>query len=176
MSSCSNSTASLLTAMYDELKKLASRKLASERPDHTLQATALVNEVSLKLCKVDVNSSWRSRSQFLRVAAETMRRVLIDHARAKLAAKRGGDYRRVYPDDIPLQLPLPCEELIAIHECLDKFEQEDPVKAQLVKLRIFGGLSHREAAETLGISRQTADRHWNYAKVRLFAMISGDVR
>lgn len=167
-----NSTGALLQTLYAELKQIAHRQLAGERPDHTLQATALVHEVCLRLNARPADADWQSRSHFLRTASEAMRRILVDHARRHLAAKRGGRNRNEPVDDLPIELPLPPEELIAIHECLDRFELEDPVKAQLVKLRVFGGFSHREAAETLGLSRQTADRYWSYAKVRLRAMLS----
>lgn len=164
-------TDSSVDALYRELRDIASDKLRFERADHTLQATALVNEALLKLGpRIDIGS-WEDRSHFLRVATEAMRQILVDHARARLAQKRGARFRHESAKDIPMQLPLPSEEIIAIHECLDAFESEDPVKAQLVKLRIFAGFSHAEAAKELGISRQTADRYWAYAKVRLFSMI-----
>lgn len=164
------STESLVESLYTELREIAKSKLRGERPDHTLQATALVNEVFLKLGD-HPTEAWPSRSDFLRASSEAMRRILVDHARARLAAKRGGGKPHRSDLDIPIDLPLPTEELIAIHECLDKFAEEDPVKAELVKLRVFAGLSHTEAAQELGISRQTADRYWAYARVRLFSMI-----
>jgi RNA polymerase sigma factor (TIGR02999 family) len=165
------STDSLLETLYSELRDIAQNKLRSERSGHTLQATALVNEVFVKLNKRS-QANWQSRSHFMRVAVEAMRRILVDHARARLARKRGRAQQIKSLRDIPIEMPLPCEEIIAIHECLDNFAAEDPVKAQLVKLRIFAGFSHKEAAEELGISRQTADRYWAYAKVRLYAMIN----
>jgi RNA polymerase sigma factor (TIGR02999 family) len=166
----SHSTDELLESLYTELRKVAVNKLRSERPDHTLQATALVNEAFVKL-QSRAEQTWQSRSHFMRRAAEAMRRILVDHARAKLAAKRGGQCERELAEDFPVELPLPLEEVVAIHECLDKFAEEDPVKAELVKLRIFAGLSHQEAAQELGISRKTADRYWAYARIRLYAMI-----
>ena len=167
-----NTTESLVEMLYLELRELAKSKLRTERPDHTLQPTALVNEVFLKLRDHRRANDWSSRSGFLRASSEAMRRILIDHARARLAAKRGGGHLRQQDLAIPIELPLPTEELIAIHECLDKFAEEDPVKAELVKLRVFAGLSHIEAANELGISRQTADRYWAYARVRLFSLMS----
>lgn len=167
----SQSTDSLLETLYSELRRVARQKLAAERCDHTLQATALVHEVALKLGDQQNFPGWASRSHFLRTAAEAMRRILVDHARARLAAKRGGKKLRERFHDIPIELPLPSEEILAIHECLDKFAEEDPVKAELVKLRVFAGLSHQEAAAELGISRQTADRYWSYARARLYSMI-----
>lgn len=167
----SQSTDSLLETLYSELRRIARQKLAAERCDHTLQATALVHEVALKLGDQPNFPGWASRSHFLRTAAEAMRRILVDHARARLAAKRGGKKLREPLHDIPIELPLPSEEILAIHECLDKFAEEDPLKAELVKLRVFAGLSHQEAAAELGISRQTADRYWSYARARLYSMI-----
>jgi RNA polymerase sigma factor (TIGR02999 family) len=167
-----NSTDVLLQTVYTELKQVARKQLTAERADHTLQATALVNEVCLRMYARPVGVDWQSRSHFLRTAAEAMRRILVDHARHRLAAKRGGRNKREPVEDLPIELPLSPEELISIHDCLDRFELEDPVKAQLVKLRVFGGFSHQEAAEALGFSRQTADRYWKYAKVRLRAMLS----
>lgn len=165
------STDSLLETLYSELRGIARNQLAGERPDHTLQATALVHEVAMKLGDFSDATGWESRSHFLRTAAEGMRRILVDHARARLAAKRGGQRYREEFYDIPVELPLPSEEILAVHECLDRFAEEDPVKAELVKLRIFAGLSHQEAAAELGLSRPTADRYWAYAKVRLYALM-----
>ncbi len=167
----SRSTDSLVETLYSELRDVAENKLRNERADHTLQATALVNEVFLKLKDRPEASNWASRSHFMRMAAEAMRRILVDHARLRLAQKRGGEHQRESLRDVPVELPLPSEEIIAIHECLDQFAAEDPVKAELVKLRVFAGLTHQEAAEELGISRQTADRYWAYARARLFSMI-----
>lgn len=167
----SSSTDSLLETLYSELQDMARGQLRFERPDHTLQATALVNEVFVKLNGRAEAVEWESRSHFLRTAAEAMRRILVDHARMRLRHKRGGKTSRQALPDLAVELPLPSEEIIAIHECLDRFAEEDPVKAELVKLRIFAGLSHIEAAEELGISRQTADRYWAFAKARLYSMI-----
>ena len=166
------STDSLMHTMMSELRQLAMNKLRNERQDHTLQATALVNEVFLKLKDHREAGRWESRSHFLRTAAEAMRWILVDSARAKLAKKRGAQIKHEAKYNIPVELPLPSEEIVAIHECLDKFAEEDPIKAELVKLRVFAGLSHKEAADELGISRQTADRYWTYAKIRLQSMMT----
>jgi RNA polymerase sigma factor (TIGR02999 family) len=166
-----HTTETLIQSLQLELKNIAHERLRRERSDHTLQATALVNEVFLKLNQPLPLKGWRDRAHFLAAASEAMRRILVDHARARLAAKRGGKRLHLQDQEVPIELPLPMEELIAIHECLDKFAEEEPVKAQLVKLRVFAGLSHGEAARELGISRQTADRYWAYARVRLFSMI-----
>lgn len=173
MGGMSKSTDSMLETLYSELRLLARQKLRAERPDHTLQPTALVNEVCIKFKKRARDEGWRSESHFVRTAAEAMRQVLVDHARARLRRKRGGGQMVQKFADIPVDLPLPSEEIIAIHECLDKFAEEDPIKADLVKLRVFAGLGHAEAAKELGISRQTADRYWSFAKLRLYTLISG---
>jgi len=174
MPPASNSTDSLLAMLYDELRNVAGRQLRGERVDHTLQATALVNEAYLRLKPDRAADGWASKSQFLRAAAEAMRRILVDHARAKLAAKRGGPNAQQSFSQIPIELPLPPDELLAIHECLDRLAEEDPIKAELVILRVFGGMSHQEAASSLGLPRSTADRHWSYAKVRLVSMMQQD--
>lgn len=161
----------MLNDFYSELRSIARRKLKHERADHTLQPTALVNEVFLKLRNRPDLRDWESRAHFMRTAAEAMRRILVDHARARMALKRGGKVEHEVCHDIPIAMPLPSEEILAIHECLDQFYEEDPKKAELVKLRVFVGMSHQEAAEELGISRQTADRYWAYAKVRLYTMM-----
>lgn len=169
----SHSTNTLVETLQSELRYLARQKLSGERTDHTLQATALVHEVFVKLTSRQDGIEWSSRTHFLRTAAQAMRQILVDHARARMTQKRGGGFQRHVAHDIPIELPLPSEEIIAIHDCLDKFAEEDPVKADLVKLRVFGGLSHQEAADELGISRKTADRYWKYARVRLYSMING---
>ena len=171
MSDSGKSTESLLETLQLELRGLAQRKLRNERPDHTLQTTALVNEVYLKLQGEHETHGWASRSHFLRAAAEAMRRILVDSARAKLSQKRGGGMMREELHEIPMELPMPPEDLVGIHDCLDRFAEEDAVKAELVKLRVFGGLTQREAAQALDISRATADRYWAYSKARLMKMM-----
>jgi len=165
------STDSLFHSLYPELKQIASGRMFQERADHTLQATAVVHEAYFRLCRERRHEGWESRSQFLSAASEAMRRILVDHARARIALKRGGGKREQMVAEPVFELPLPAEEIIAIHEVLDRFAEEDPEKAELVKLRVFAGLGHQEAAEMLGISRATADRHWAYAKLRLYTMI-----
>lgn len=160
-----------LGEIYDRLREIALKKLRLERVNHTLSATALVNEAFLKLRIDSEDVAWQDRERFVSLVTAAMRQILVDHARAKLTAKRRNQRCSVALDEIPIELPFPAEELIAIHECLDAFEAEDPIKAQLVKLRIFAGFSHAEAAKELGLARQTADRYWAYAKVRLFSMI-----
>jgi RNA polymerase sigma factor (TIGR02999 family) len=157
----------LLPLVYDELRTLAAQRLAQEKPGQTLQATALVHEAYLRLVDVDKAQHWNSRGHFFAAAAEAMRRLLVDKARRKQRPKHGGQQRRVELDDAVPLTDDRAGELLSLHAALEKLESEAPAKAQLVKLRYFAGLSHQEAAEAMGISRATADRHWAYAKVYL---------
>jgi RNA polymerase sigma factor (TIGR02999 family) len=160
----------LLPLVYDELRKLAAQKLAREKPGQTLQATALVHEAYLRLVDAEEAQDWNSRGHFFAAAAEAMRRILVENARRKKSAKRGGHLKRVELDEDFTRNTSP-DLLLALNEALDKLAQEDPVKAKLVQLRCFAGLSHQEAARVLGISRPTADRYWAYAKTRLYCEI-----
>jgi RNA polymerase sigma factor (TIGR02999 family) len=164
----------LLPLVYGELRRLAKQRLAREKPGQTLQATALVHEAYLRLVGADASGGWDSRGHFLAAAAEAMRRILVDNARRKHAEKRGGRLGRQSIDDIDIAAPAPSEDLLALDEALAKLEANDPVKAQLVKLRYFAGLSEDEAAQALGISRTTAHRHWRYARVWLLNELGGD--
>jgi RNA polymerase sigma factor (TIGR02999 family) len=162
-----SAAAQLLPLVYDELRKLAAHKLAHEAPGQTLQATALVHDAYLRLVDVDKAQHWNSRGHFFAAAAEAMRRILVDNARRKKRRKHGGERQRVEFDDVVRLTDDRAGELLSLHAALEKLEAESPAKAQLVKLRYFAGLSHLDAAEALGISRATADRHWAYAKVFL---------
>ena len=158
----------LLTQVYAELRALARAKMAREQPGHTLQPTALVHEAWLKLG----DQRFENRAHFFGAAAEAMRRILVDRARHKLAVRHGGGQERVDVDDIEIAAPTPKDdELLAIHEALDKLAAHDARKAELVKLRYFAGLSIDEAAEVLGISAPTAKRDWTYARAWLFRAI-----
>jgi RNA polymerase sigma factor (TIGR02999 family) len=166
----------LLPLVYDELRRLAAEKLARESPGQTLQATALVHEAYLRLVDVDQAQRWDSRGHFFAAAAEAMRRILIDQARRKHSQKRGGSRGRVELDAGALLAAPPgppAEDLLALDEALRLFEGEDPLKAQLVKLRYFAGLSLAEAAQALGLSAATAKRHWVYARSWLYGKIHG---
>ena len=155
--------AELLPQVYTELRKLAAAKLAGEKPGQTIDATALVHEAWLKLA--DASVEWQDRTHFLRTAATAMRRILVDRARARLSAKRGGGGAKI---DLPeLSAPLPDPELLALDEALAKFAETKPDHAKLVELRTFAGMTGTEAAETLGISEATVDRMWRYAKAWL---------
>src|SRR5262245_2438461 len=157
----------LLPLVYDELRKLAAQKLAQEKPGHTLEATALVHEAYLRLVDTEKARHWDSRGHFFAAAAEAMRRILVETARRKQRPKHGGQGQRVELDDAVSLSDDRAGELLLLHVALEKLEAESPEKSQLVKLRYFAGLSHQEAAQAMGISRATADRHWAYAKVFL---------
>ena len=156
--------AELLPLVYDELRKLAAARMAAEAPGHTLDATALVHEVYVRLVG---DYQFADRSHYFRVAAEAMRRILIDHARRKRRIRHGGGRERVPLSDAEVAAEAPAEELLALDEALDRFAASEPIKAELVKLRYFGGLSEEEAAAALGISRATASRYWTYARAWL---------
>ncbi len=158
----------LLPLVYDELRKLAAQRLAQERPGQTLQATALVHEAYLRLVGTPAESRWDSCGHFFAAAAEAMRRILIDRARRKTRPKHGGDRQRVDLDEA-VAVAEPPHDLLALDQALAKLTQEEPRKAELVKLRFFAGLTIPEAAKVLGISTATAERHWNYARVWLYA-------
>jgi len=157
----------LLEAVYDELRWLAARKLAREKPGQTLQATALVHEAWLRLGG-EGGAAWESRAHFFGAAAEAMRRILVDRARRRGRVRHGGGRGRVDLDDVEIATPAPSLDVLALDEALERLGGEDPAKARLVKLRFFAGLGLAEAAEVLGISRATADRHWAYARAFLF--------
>ena len=161
----------LLPLVYEELRRLAAVKLAQEKPGQTIQATALVHDAYLRLVDVEKARRWDSRGHFFSAAAEAMRRILVENARRKASQKRGGGYRRLELDQgVTLNQQRP-EEILALDEALDQLAKEDCRKAELVKLRCFVGMSHQEAAESLGISRPTADRYWAYAKARLYCLL-----
>jgi len=157
----------LLPLVYEELRKLATAKMAQEKPGHTLQATALIHEAYLRLVNVEQAQHWDSRAHFFAAAAEAMRRILVEAARRKQALRRGGDRQRVPLDEVQIQLPGKPEELIDLDDALNGLEQLDGKKAELVKLRYFAGLTIPEAAAVLGISTTTADRYWTYARAWL---------
>jgi RNA polymerase sigma factor (TIGR02999 family) len=161
----------LLPYVYEELRRLAAARIAREKPGQTLQATALVHEAYMRLVNVDQVQHWNSRGHFFAAAAEAMRRVLVEKARAKRGPKRGGGRVRLQLNEAIDVADPRSEELLGVHEALDDLASESPIKANLVKLRYFGGLSHQEAADALGISRSTADRYWTYAKAFLYAWL-----
>jgi RNA polymerase sigma factor (TIGR02999 family) len=157
----------LLPLVYDELRRLAAAKLAQEKPGQTLQATALVHEAYIRLVDTDQIQRWQSRGHFFAAAAEAMRRILIDHARARGADKRGGGWHREELLETELAIDSASEGLFAVEEALARFAAAEPEMARLVELRFFAGLTLEEAARCLGISDRTAYRHWAYARAWL---------
>jgi len=157
----------LLPLVYDELRQLAAQRLAQEKSGQTLQATALVHEAYLRLVDVEQAQRWNSRGHFFAAAAEAMRRILIGNARQKHALKRGGQAQRVDLDAIELADQPADDKLLAMEDALVRLTDKDPVKAELVKLRYFAGLTNQEAAGMLGISTATAERYWAYARAWL---------
>jgi RNA polymerase sigma factor (TIGR02999 family) len=164
----------LLPLVYDELRKLAAVKLAEEKPGQTLQATALVHEAYLRLVNSEQAQQWNSRGHFFGAAAEAMRRILLNRARDRNCQKRGGQLRKIDLDNVEIALQTPDEELLALDEALQRLEADNKVCADLVKLRFFAGLSIRDAAAAMGISRSTADRYWVYARAWLFSSLRLD--
>jgi RNA polymerase sigma factor (TIGR02999 family) len=168
-----HATEQLLPLVYEELRKLAAQKLAQEAPGQTLQPTALVHEAYLRLVASPGRESgeskphWDSRGHFFAAAAEAMRRVLIDTARRRRSQRRGGTAQRRSLEGLEAAVPASDDELLAVDEALERLHQVDPPKAELVKLRYFGGLTIPEAAKVLGISITTANRYWAYARAWL---------
>jgi len=164
--------AELLPLVYDELRKLAAARLAEEKPGQTLQPTALVHEAYLRLVGGG-ERAWDSRGHFFAAAAEAMRRIVVESARRKNRLKHGGGHERVDVELAELPTRLPPDDLIALDEALARLEQLDPVKARLVTLRYFAGLTIEQAAEALGISRVTAHRYWTFARAWLHQQMAG---
>jgi RNA polymerase sigma factor (TIGR02999 family) len=161
----------LLPLVYDELRKLAARKVAHEKPGQTLQATDLVHEAYMRLVDTEKVRHWNSRGHFFAAAAEAMRRILVDAARGKQSLKRGAGRRRQPLDEARLVAPRADEDILAVDEALGRLAATDAVAADLVKLRFFAGLSSERAAEALGVSPRTADRIWGYARAFLLKEI-----
>lgn len=158
----------LMPVVYNELRRLAGSYMRRERSDHTLQATALVHEAYLKL--VEQHSvDWQSRAHFFGIAAQLMRRILIDHARGHSRDKRGGEHQKVSLDEAFVFAEQRADELIAVDDSLNRMAKIDPRQARVVELRFFGGLSVEEAAEVLGVSPKTVKRDWSIAKAWLYA-------
>src|SRR5262245_3600134 len=162
----------LLPLVYDELRKLAAAKMAYEAPGQTLQATGLVHEAWLKLAGSE-RQQWRGRAHFFGAAAEAMRRILIDKARRKASLKRGRDQPAEELHESRIELRAPSDEILAVHDALDALAVEDPLAAQVVKLRYFVGMTIPEIADTLEMAPRTADRHWAFARAWLRRAIEG---
>ena len=165
-------TDELLPAVYEELRLLAAQKLSGERPGQTLQATALVHEAYIRLVGTD-DCGWDNRGHFFKAAAEAMRRILIDNARRKKSPKHGGDRRKIDLNEAVLAVDsgASSQNIIALDEALDKLSKREEIKAELVKLRYFAGLTSKQAAEILDISPTTAKRYWTYSRAWLLREI-----
>lgn len=164
--------AELLPLVYDELKKLAAAKMAAEREDHTLQATALVHEAYLRLVGSSDGSEWNGRGHFFGAAAEAMRRILVESARQRLRLRRGGKLQRVSLELVEPFLQTDPDELLALNEAVQRLAEEHAEIAKLVKLRLFAGLSNHEAASALGLNESTAKKHWLYGRAWLRRAVS----
>jgi RNA polymerase sigma factor (TIGR02999 family) len=162
----------LLPLIYDELRRLAAQKMSGESPEHTLQATALVHEAYVRLVDVEKAQHWNSRGHFFGAAAKAMRRILVERARHKNRLKRGGGMERVDLDSGCAVNESSRIDLLALDAALTKLAVEEPIKAELVTLRFFAGLTMPEAADVLGVSLATAERNWTFAKSWLFAELS----
>lgn len=161
--------------VYEELRWIASKHMSDERRGHTLQTTGLVHEVYLRLAANIPEAGWSNRRQFFGYATEAMRRILVEHARKRLTKKRGGDLKRQELRDMPGPLALPPEDVLAVHDVLDRLIEESPAIAEVVRLRIFCGASLDDVAGILGIARSTVHSRWEYGKARLCAMMNGNV-
>jgi RNA polymerase sigma factor (TIGR02999 family) len=164
----------LLPLIYDELRKLASQKLAQEKPGQTLQSTALVHEAYLRLVGAKEGQQWESRGHFFAAAAEAMRRILVENARRKKRLRHGGARDQVALEEVHLLVEHPVDELLAIDEVLEQLAQVDAQAADLVKLRFFAGMTTEEAAAALGIPERTAYRTWSFARAWLYRRLHPD--
>jgi RNA polymerase sigma factor (TIGR02999 family) len=164
----------LLPLVYDELRRLAAQKLTNEKPGQTLSATALVHEAYVRLVGDSQDRPWDGRGHFFAAAAEAMRRILVENARRKRSVKHGGGLARHDVAEVQLATPEPEQDLVALDEALTKFAEVDALKAELVKLHYFAGLTLEQAATILGISPATADRYWAYARAWLHQEITRD--
>jgi RNA polymerase sigma factor (TIGR02999 family) len=169
-----NAAGQLLPLVYEELRKLAAQRMVREAPGQTLQPTALVHEAYLRLVGGDQTQHWNSRGHFFAAAAEAMRRILVERARHRRSRKQGGGHQRVNLEEALSVADESGDDFLALDEALEKLAREDPIKAELVKLRYFAGLPVADAAQALGISRATADRYWAYAKVWLYCALTGE--
>jgi RNA polymerase sigma factor (TIGR02999 family) len=163
----------LLPLVYEELRRLAAQRLAHEKPGQTLQPTALVHEAYLRLVGTGEGPHWDGRGHFFAAAAQAMRRILVENARRKKRRRHGGGRQRQELDPEALAAPVPDEELLALDAALEEFARQEPLKARLVELRYFAGLTGEQAAQVLGISASTADRHWVFARAWLRRHMQG---
>ena len=164
----------LLPLVYDELRQLATARLAHESSGQTLQPTALVHEAWLRLV-VDGGRTWQNRAHFFRAAALAMRRILVDRARHKLSIKGGGGQERLNIEDVDLATATPDDKILLIDDALTRLEKEDPESAKIVTLKFFGGLTNSEVGKTLGVTERTVEREWAHAKACLYRIIQKSV-
>jgi RNA polymerase sigma factor (TIGR02999 family) len=164
--------ADLLPLVYERLRALAASRMRQEHADQTMQATSLVHEAYLRLVDAEKVQRWDSRWHFFAAAAESMRRILVENARRKGRLKRGGGRQRVDLETLALAVNDPPDQLVALDEAMTQLTEEHPEKARLVSLRYFGGLTHEEAAQAIGVSVSTADRHWAFARAWLYRRMS----
>ena len=171
----SSAAAEVVPLIYEELRRLAAHYMARERPEHTLQTTALVHEAYLRL--VDHRqATWRNRAHFFGAAAQVMRRILVDHARARQAGKRRGDAPHLSLDETPALSGEPSDELVRLDEALSRLEKMDPRQSRVIELRFFAGLNVEETAEVMGISPKTVKRDWSVARAWLHRELRGGAR
>jgi RNA polymerase sigma factor (TIGR02999 family) len=164
----------LLPLVYDELRCLASARMKGEAPNQTLQATALVHEAWIRISGKG-GRTWNDRAHFFRVAADEMRRILVENARRKSTLKRGSDVQHIDVEDIDLEETQPDDRILLIDETLKRLETEDPDSARIITLKFFGGLTNREVAEMSGVTERTVERQWAFARIRLFEMIRHEI-
>ncbi|HZJ13869.1 MAG TPA: ECF-type sigma factor [Chthoniobacteraceae bacterium] len=163
-----NAARELLPLVYEELRKLAAARMTNERAGHTLQPTALVHEVWVRLTKNEPDTPFANRAHFFAAAAEAMRRILIDHALRKATGKRGGGWERLDLDKVEIAADADDDTLLLVNESLEKLAKEKPAAAEIVKLRFFAGLTLEEAGQVLGFTERTAKRHWAFARAWLY--------
>ena len=163
-----NAASELLPLVYDELRKLAAARMANENAGHTLQPTALVHEAWLRLTQDDAEAQFANRAHFFAAAAEAMRRILVDRARARATGKRGGGWERINLNKVEIAADADDETLVLVSELLEKLAQEEPKVAEVVKLRFFAGLTLEEIGHALGFTERTAKRHWAFARAWLY--------
>jgi RNA polymerase sigma factor (TIGR02999 family) len=163
--------AQLMPLVYDELRRLAVRRLRHERPDHTLQATALVHEAYLKLAEQQ-NMKWQNRSQFFAIASQVMRRILVDYARTQQRIRRGGKQQKLALDEVVLVSPDRTGEVLAVNESLSRLEKLDPRQGRIVELRYFGGLTIEEISDVVGVTSKTVARELKVAKAWLYGHLN----
>ncbi|HEX7654790.1 MAG TPA: ECF-type sigma factor [Verrucomicrobiae bacterium] len=166
----SSASEQLLPMVYKELRDLAMARMLHESPGHTLQPTALVHEAWLRLIG-DRNQNWKGRAYFFAAAAEAMRRILVEHARRKARLKHGGGQQRFNIDDLELMAVPPDDKVLLVNEALEQLEKTNPERARVVVLKFFGGMTNKEAADSLGLGERTVERHWMCAKVWLFQQL-----